>query len=137
MVHINAGMAGLVAALVLGPRKGYGKVAMPPHNLTFTMIGASLLWAGWFGFNAGSAVAANGSAGVAMVNTQLATAAAVLGWMFAEWIAKGKPSLLGAASGAVAGLVAITPACGNAGPMGAIVLGIIAGVACFWAAVFV
>jgi len=136
VVHINAGMAGLVAALVLGPRKGYGKVAMPPHNLTFTMIGASLLWAGWFGFNAGSAVAANGSAGVAMVNTQLATAAAVLGWMFAEWIAKGKPSLLGAASGAVAGLVAITPACGNAGPMGAIVLGIIAGVACFWAAVY-
>ncbi|MCG6954015.1 MAG: ammonium transporter [Betaproteobacteria bacterium] len=136
VVHINAGMAGLVAALVLGPRKGYGKVAMPPHNLTFTMIGASLLWAGWFGFNAGSAVAANGSAGVAMVNTQLATAAAVLGWMFAEWIAKGKPSLLGAASGAVAGLVAITPACGNAGPMGAIVLGIIAGIACFWAAVY-
>jgi len=136
VVHINAGMAGLVAALVLGPRKGYGKVAMPPHNLTFTMIGASLLWAGWFGFNAGSAVAANGSAGVAMVNTQLATAAAVLGWMFAEWIAKGKPSLLGAASGAVAGLVAITPACGNAGPMGAIVLGVIAGVACFWAAVY-
>jgi len=136
VVHINAGMAGLVAALVLGPRKGYGKVAMPPHNLTFTMIGASLLWAGWFGFNAGSAVAANGSAGVAMVNTQLATAAAVLGWMFAEWVAKGKPSLLGAASGAVAGLVAITPACGNAGPMGAIVLGVIAGVACFWAAVY-
>jgi len=136
VVHINAGMAGLVAALVLGPRKGYGKVAMPPHNLTFTMIGASLLWAGWFGFNAGSAVAANGSAGVAMVNTQLATAAAVLGWMFAEWIAKGKPSLLGAASGAIAGLVAITPACGNAGPMGAIVLGVVAGVACFWAAVY-
>jgi Amt family ammonium transporter len=136
VVHINAGMAGLVAALVLGPRKGYGKMAMAPHNLTFTMIGASLLWAGWFGFNAGSAVAANGSAGVAMVNTQLATAAAVLGWMFAEWITKGKPSLLGAASGAVAGLVAITPACGNAGPMGAIVLGIIAGVACFWAAVY-
>jgi len=136
VVHINAGMAGLVAALVLGPRKGYGKVAMPPHNLTFTLVGASLLWAGWFGFNAGSAVGANGSAAVAMINTQLATAAAVLGWMFAEWIAKGKPSLLGAASGAVAGLVAITPACGNAGPMGAIVLGIIAGVACFWAAVY-
>jgi len=136
VVHINAGVAGLVAALVLGPRKGYGKVAMPPHNLTFTLIGASLLWAGWFGFNAGSAVAANGSAGLAMMNTQLATAAAVLGWMFAEWIAKGKPSLLGAASGAVAGLVAITPACGNAGPMGAIVLGIVAGVVCFWAAVY-
>jgi len=136
VVHINAGVAGLVAALVLGPRKGYGKVAMPPHNLTFTLIGASLLWAGWFGFNAGSAVGANGSAGLAMMNTQLATAAAVLGWMFAEWIAKGKPSLLGAASGAVAGLVAITPACGNAGPMGAIVLGIVAGVVCFWAAVY-
>jgi len=136
VVHINAGVAGLVAALVLGPRKGYGKVAMPPHNLTFTLIGASLLWAGWFGFNAGSAVGANGSAGLAMMNTQLATAAAVLGWMFAEWIAKGKPSLLGAASGAVAGLVAITPACGNAGPMGAIVLGVVAGVVCFWAAVY-
>ncbi len=136
VVHINAGVAGLVACLVLGPRKGYGKVAMPPHNLTFTLIGASLLWAGWFGFNAGSAVAANGSAGVAMMNTQLATAAAVLGWMFAEWIAKGKPSLLGAASGAVAGLVAITPACGNAGPMGAIVLGALAGVVCFWSAVY-
>jgi ammonium transporter, Amt family len=136
VVHINAGVAGLVACLVLGPRKGYGKVAMPPHNLSLTLIGASLLWAGWFGFNAGSAVAANGSAGVAMMNTQLATAAAVLGWMFAEWIAKGKPSLLGAASGAVAGLVAITPACGNAGPMGAIVLGVLAGVVCFWAAVY-
>jgi Amt family ammonium transporter len=136
VVHINAGVAGLVAALVLGPRKGYGKVAMPPHNLTFTLIGASLLWAGWFGFNAGSAVGANGSAGLAMMNTQLATAAAVLGWIFAEWIAKGKPSLLGAASGAVAGLVAITPACGNAGPMGAIVLGAVAGVVCFWAAVY-
>jgi ammonium transporter, Amt family len=136
VVHINAGVAGLVACLVLGPRKGYGKVAMPPHNLSLTLIGASLLWAGWFGFNAGSALAANGSAGIAMMNTQLATAAAVLGWMFAEWIAKGKPSLLGAASGAVAGLVAITPACGNAGPMGAIVLGALAGVVCFWAAVY-
>ena len=133
VVHINAGVAGLVAAIVLGKRKGYGKVAMPPHNLTFTLIGASLLWAGWFGFNAGSAVAASGSAGLAMMNTQLATAAAVLGWIFIEWLAKGKPSLLGAASGAVAGLVAITPACGNAGPMGAIVLGLIAGVVCFWA----
>jgi Amt family ammonium transporter len=136
VVHINAGIAGLVAAIVLGKRNGYGRVAMPPHNLTFTMIGASMLWVGWFGFNAGSAVAANGGAGVAMINTQLATAAAVLGWMSAEWIAKGKPSLLGAASGAVAGLVAITPACGNAGPMGAILLGAIAGVGCFWAAVY-
>jgi len=133
VVHINAGIAGLVAAIVLGKRKGYGKVAMPPHNLTFTLTGAALLWAGWFGFNAGSAVAANGSAALAMMNTQLATAAAVLGWMFAEWLIKGKPSLLGAASGAIAGLVAITPACGNAGPMGAIVLGIVAGIGSFWA----
>ena len=133
VVHINAGVAGLVAAIVLGKRKGLGKVAMPPHNLTFTLTGAALLWAGWFGFNAGSAVAANGSAALAMINTQLATAAAVLGWMFAEWLIKGKPSLLGAASGAIAGLVAITPACGNAGPMGAIVLGVVAGVGSFWA----
>jgi Amt family ammonium transporter len=133
VVHINAGVAGLVAAMVLGKRKGYGKMAMPPHNLTFTLTGAALLWAGWFGFNAGSAVAANGSAGLAMMNTQLATAAAVLGWMFAEWLVKGRPSLLGAASGAIAGLVAITPACGNAGPMGAIVLGAIAGIGSFWA----
>ncbi|MDA1116928.1 MAG: ammonium transporter [Proteobacteria bacterium] len=133
VVHINAGVAGLVAAIVLGKRKGYGKVAMPPHNLTFTLTGAALLWAGWFGFNAGSAVAANGSAALAMMNTQLATAAAVLGWMFAEWLIKGKPSLLGAASGAIAGLVAITPACGNAGPMGAMVLGVVAGVGSFWA----
>lgn len=133
VVHINAGIAGLVAAIVLGKRKGYGKVAMPPHNLTFTLTGAALLWAGWFGFNAGSAVAANGSAALAMMNTQLATAAAVLGWMFAEWLIKGKPSLLGAASGAIAGLVAITPACGNAGPMGAMVLGAVAGVGSFWA----
>jgi len=133
VVHINAGVAGLMAAIVLGKRKGYGKVAMPPHNLTFTLTGAALLWAGWFGFNAGSAVAANGSAALAMMNTQLATAAAVLGWMFAEWLIKGKPSLLGAASGAIAGLVAITPACGNAGPMGAIVLGIVAGIGSFWA----
>jgi len=136
VVHINAGIAGLVAAIVLGKRKGYGKVAMPPHNLTFTLIGASLLWAGWFGFNAGSAVAASGSAGLAMMNTQLATAAAVLGWIFIEWIVKGKPSLLGAASGAVAGLVAITPACGNAGPMGSIALGIAVGVVCFWAVTY-
>jgi Amt family ammonium transporter len=133
VVHINAGIAGLMAAIVLGKRKGYGKVAMPPHNLSFTLTGAALLWAGWFGYNAGSAVAANGSAGLAMINTQLATAAAVLGWMFAEWLIKGKPSLLGAASGAIAGLVAITPACGNAGPMGAIILGIMAGIGSFWA----
>jgi len=136
VVHINAGVAGLVAAIVLGRRKGYGKVAMPPHNLTFTLTGAALLWAGWFGFNAGSAVAANGSAALAMMNTQLATAAAVLAWAFAEWVIKGKPSLLGAASGAIAGLVAITPACGNAGPMGAIVLGALAGVVSFWAVAY-
>ena len=136
VVHINAGVAGLVAAIVLGKRKGYGKVAMPPHNLTFTLTGAALLWAGWFGFNAGSAVAANGSAALAMLNTQLATAAAVLAWAFAEWLIKGKPSLLGAASGAIAGLVAITPACGNAGPMGALVLGALAGIAAFWAVAY-
>jgi ammonium transporter, Amt family len=136
VVHINAGVAGLVAAIVLGKRKGYGTVAMPPHNLTFTLIGASLLWAGWFGFNAGSAYGANGDAALAMINTQLATSAAVLAWMFVEWMVKGKPSLLGAASGAIAGLVAITPACGNAGPMGAILLGIAAGVLAFWAVAY-
>jgi len=133
VVHINAGIAGLVAAMVLGKRKGYGTVAMPPHNLTMTLIGASLLWVGWYGFNAGSAVAANGGAGLAMLNTTLATAAAAIAWMFAEWMVKGKPSLLGIATGAVAGLVAITPACGNAGPMGSIVLGIVAGVISLWA----
>jgi Amt family ammonium transporter len=133
VVHINAGIAGLVAAIVLGKRKGYGTMAMPPHNLTFTLIGAALLWVGWFGFNVGSALAANGTAALVMVNTQLATAGAVLGWLFIEWMAKGKPSLLGAASGAIAGLVAITPACGASGPMGAIVLGIVAGIVSFWA----
>ena len=136
VVHINAGVAGLVAAIVLGKRKGYGTVAMPPHNLTFTLIGASLLWAGWFGFNAGSAYGANGDAALAMINTQLATSAAVLAWMFIEWMVKGRPSLLGAASGAIAGLVAITPACGNAGPMGAILLGIAAGVLAFVAVAY-
>ena len=133
VVHINAGIAGLVAAIVLGKRKGYGTVAMPPHNLAMTLIGASLLWVGWYGFNAGSAVAANGSAGLAMINTTLATAAAAVAWMFAEWMVKGKPSMLGIATGAIAGLVAITPACGNAGPMGAIILGIAAGVISLWA----
>jgi Amt family ammonium transporter len=132
VVHINAGIAALVGALVLGKRIGYGKEAMPPHSLTMTMIGASLLWVGWFGFNVGSELAVDGIAGMVLLNTQLATAAAVLGWMFIEWLAKGKPSMLGAASGAVAGLVAITPACGFVGPMGAIVLGIIAGIICFW-----
>jgi ammonium transporter, Amt family len=133
VVHINAGVAALVGCLILGKRIGYGKEAMPPHNLTLTMVGAALLWVGWFGFNVGSELAADGLAGMVLANTQLATAAAVLGWMFAEWIVRGKPTMLGAASGAVAGLVAITPACGFIGPMGSIVLGIVAGVVCFWA----
>lgn len=119
VVHINAGVAALVGALVLGKRIGFGKEAMPPHSLVMTMIGGSLLWAGWFGFNVGSELAADGVAGLAVVNTQLATAAAVIGWTFAEWLIKGKPSMLGAVSGAIAGLVAITPACGFVGPMGA------------------
>ena len=131
VVHINAGIAGLVAAIMLGKRKGYPTTAMPPHNLGYTLMGASMLWVGWFGFNAGSAVAANGSAGMAMAVTQIATAAAALGWMFAEWISHGKPSVLGIASGAVAGLVAITPASGFVGPMGSLLLGGIAGVVCF------
>jgi Amt family ammonium transporter len=134
VVHINAGIAGLATCLVLGKRLGYGKEAMPPHNLTLTLIGASLLWVGWFGFNAGSAVAADGRAGMAMAATQIATAAAALGWMFAEWIIKGKPSVLGIASGAVAGLVAITPASGFVGPTPAVVIGLVAGVLCFFAA---
>jgi Amt family ammonium transporter len=134
VVHINAGIAGLVCALVLGKRVGYGKEPMAPHNLTLTLIGASLLWVGWFGFNAGSAVAADGRAGMAMVVTQLATAVAALAWMFTEWVVKGKPSVLGIASGAVAGLVAITPASGFVGVTGAFVIGIAAGVACFFAA---
>jgi len=131
VVHINAGVAGLVAALMLGKRKGYPERPMKPHSMILSVIGASLLWVGWFGFNAGSAVGANGDAGMAMMVTQIATAAAALGWMFAEWIVHGKPSLLGIISGAVAGLVAITPACGTAGPVGGLVLGVIAGVACF------
>src|SRR5271169_4442280 len=134
VVHINAGIAGLASCLVFGKGVGYGKESMPPHNLTLTLIGASLLWVGWFGFNAGSAVAADGRAGMAMAATQIATAAAALGWMFAEWIVKGKPSVLGAASGAVAGLVAITPASGFVLPGGALVIGIAAGVICFWSA---
>ncbi len=134
VVHINAGVAGLVAALVMGKRKGYPSTPMMPHNLGYTVIGASLLWVGWFGFNAGSAVGSNGSAGMAMAVTQIATAAAALGWMFAEWISHGKPSVLGIASGAVAGLVAITPASGFVGPMGSLILGAIAGVVCFLSA---
>jgi Amt family ammonium transporter len=134
VVHINAGIAALVSCLVLGKRVGYGREAMPPHNLSLTFIGASLLWVGWFGFNAGSAGAADGRAGMAMLATQMATAAAALGWMFAEWISKGKPSVLGIASGAVAGLVAITPASGFVGPTAAVIIGVIAGVVCYIAA---
>ena len=133
VVHINAGIAGLASCLVLGKRLGYGKESMSPHNLVLTLIGASLLWVGWFGFNAGSAVAADGRAGMAMAATQIATAAAAMGWMFAEWIMKGKPSVLGIASGAVAGLVAITPASGFVGPTPSVVIGVVAGVLCFFA----
>ena len=134
VVHINAGIAGLVAALVLGKRRGYPSSPMPPHNLGYTLIGAAMLWVGWFGFNAGSELAADGTAGMAMAVTQIATAAAALGWMFSEWLSHGKPSVLGIASGAVGGLVAITPASGSVGPMGALVIGIAAGVGCFLAA---
>jgi len=133
VVHINAGIAALVGAIVIGKRIGYGKEAMPPHNLVMTMIGASLLWVGWFGFNVGSELAADGTAGLVLINTQIATAAAVLGWIFIEWLTRGKPSMLGGASGAVAGLVAITPACAFVGPMGAIALGFIASIICFYA----
>ncbi|RRU99142.1 ammonium transporter [Stutzerimonas xanthomarina] len=134
VVHINAGIAGLVACLVLGKRKGYPTTPMAPHNLGLTLVGAAMLWIGWFGFNAGSAIAANGTAGMAMLVTQIATAAAALGWMFAEWIGHGKPSALGIASGVVAGLVAITPAAGTVGPMGALVIGLVSGVVCFFCA---
>jgi ammonium transporter, Amt family len=132
VVHINAGIAGLMGAFLVGKRTGFGKELMPPHSLTMTMIGACLLWVGWFGFNAGSNLEATGTAALAMINTFVATAAAALSWMFAEWIVKGKPSLLGALTGAVAGLVAVTPAAGFAGPMGAIVLGLIVGVVCLF-----
>ena len=134
VVHINAGVAGLVACLVIGRRRGYPHTPMPPHNLGYTVVGASLLWLGWFGFNAGSAMAANGSAGMAMLVTQIATAGAALGWLTAEWALHGRPSVLGIVSGAVAGLVAVTPAAGTAGPGGALLLGIGAGVACFFTA---
>ncbi|HSX91551.1 MAG TPA: ammonium transporter [Hydrogenophaga sp.] len=132
VVHINAGVAGLVGAYVLGKRIGYGKEALTPHSLTLTMVGASLLWVGWFGFNAGSNLEATGGAGLAFINTLFATAAAVLAWCIGEALSKGKASMLGAASGAVAGLVAITPACGTVGPMGAIVIGLVAGFLCLW-----
>ncbi|WP_046156646.1 ammonium transporter [Chromobacterium vaccinii] len=134
VVHINAGVAGLVTALVLGKRVGFGKEAMPPHNLVLTLVGASMLWVGWFGFNAGSAGAADGRAGMAMVTTQVATAMAALAWMFAEWATKKKPSVLGIASGAVAGLVAITPAAGFVDVKGALIIGLAAGAVCFWGA---
>ena len=132
VVHINAAVAGLVGAMMIGKRIGYGRESMAPHSLTFTMIGASLLWVGWFGFNAGSALEASGGSALAMVNTWLATACATMAWMIAEWMLKGKPSMLGAASGAVAGLVAITPAAGFVGVMGAIIIGLLAGVVCLW-----
>ena len=132
VVHINAGVAGLVGAYVLGKRIGYGKEAMTPHSLTLTMVGACMLWVGWFGFNAGSNLEANSGAALAFINTLFATAAAVLTWCMAEALTKGKASMLGAASGAVAGLVAITPACGSVGPMGGIVIGALAGFVCMW-----
>jgi Amt family ammonium transporter len=135
VVHINAGVAGLVAAMMLGKRRGYGQISMSPHSLMLTMTGAGMLWVGWFGFNAGSALAANGAAGMAMLVTQVATAAAALSWMLCEWLAHGKPSALGIASGAVAGLVAITPASGFVGPMGALAIGSIAGASCYVVAV--
>ena len=132
VVHINAAIAGLVGAILIGKRVGYGRESMAPHSLTMTMIGASLLWVGWFGFNAGSALEAGDVAALAFVNTLLATAAATVSWVFGEWITKGKPSMLGGASGAVAGLVAITPACGFVGPMGGLVIGLVAGIVCLW-----
>lgn len=132
VVHINAGVAGLVGAVMVGKRIGYGKESMAPHSLTLTMVGAALLWVGWFGFNAGSNLEANGYAALAMVNTMIATGAATLSWAFAEWFLKGKPSMLGAASGAVAGLVAITPACGFVGPMGAIAIGLLVSPICYF-----
>jgi Amt family ammonium transporter len=132
VVHINAAVAGLVGAILIGKRIGYGRESMAPHSLTMTMIGASLLWVGWFGFNAGSALEAGDVAALAFINTLLATAGATVSWLFGEWITKGKPSMLGAASGAVAGLVAITPACGYVGPMGGLIIGLVAGIVCLW-----
>jgi len=132
VVHINAGVAGLIGCILVGKRKGYRTENFAPHNLAYTLIGASMLWVGWFGFNAGSALTADGRAAMAMVTTQVATAAAALAWMFVEWVLKGKPSALGLASGAVAGLVAITPASGFVGPEGAFAIGVAAGVICFW-----
>ena len=135
VVHINSGVAALVGAMVLGRRRGYGTENMAPHNLVLSVIGASMLWVGWFGFNAGSAVAANGSAGMAMAVTQIAAATAAVSWMIIEWISRGKPSVLGILSGAIAGLVAITPASGYVDPFGALVIGLVAGLVCYWGAV--
>ena len=132
VVHINAAVAGLVGAIMIGKRVGYGRESMAPHSLTMTMVGASLLWVGWFGFNAGSALEAGDVAALAFINTLVATAGATVSWVFGEWITKGKPSMLGGASGAVAGLVAITPACGFVGPMGGLVIGLLAGIVCLW-----
>ncbi len=134
VVHINAGIAALIAAILVGKRLGYQTTAMPPHSLTLTVVGASMLWVGWFGFNAGSAVAADGAAGMAMLVTQISTATAAIAWMFVEWAKHGKPSALGIVTGAVAGLVAITPASGSVGPIGALAIGIVSGVVCFWGA---
>ena len=134
VVHINAGIAALVACILVGKRKGYPEHPLPPHSLTLTFVGASMLWVGWFGFNAGSAVAADGAAGMAMIVTQVATASAAVAWMVVEWMKHGKPSVLGIATGAVGGLVAITPASGSVGPMGAIAVGAASGIFCFWGA---
>lgn len=136
VVHINSGIAGLIGCLIIGKRIGFKKESLAPHSVTMTMIGASLLWVGWFGFNVGSNLEANGLAALVFVNTLLASAAATLSWTFAEWLIRGKPSMLGGASGAIAGLVAITPACGWSGPMGAILLGLVVGAVCFWAVTF-
>jgi Amt family ammonium transporter len=133
VVHINAGVAALVACIVLGPRKGIGKENMSPHNVPLVIIGASMLWVGWFGFNAGSELAADGTAGMALLVTHIATAVAAFSWMVIEWITKGKPTAVGLATGAVAGLVAITPASGFVGPLGALVIGVAAGLICYWA----
>lgn len=132
VVHINAAVAGLVGAIMVGKRIGFGKEAMPPHSLTLTMVGASLLWVGWFGFNAGSNLEATGTAALAMINTMLATCAATVSWTLVEWLIKGKPSMLGAISGTIAGLVVITPACGFVGPMGSIIMGLLGGMVCYW-----
>jgi len=137
VVHVNAGVAAIVAAMVLGNRKGFGTVAMPPHNLTMTVGGAAMLWVGWFGFNAGSALAANGDAGMAMLVTHIGAAAGSLAWMFMEWVRHGKPSVLGIVTGMVAGLGTITPASGFVGPMGALIIGLTAGVVCYTATAFI